>query len=264
MKIFGLLIHVLLAVPVLAHDSGDGNVLMRHYNVPQTNCHIHEYTDGERLEWDITEKTTIATNINPPWLVSHLRDGHRYTDPGSKGDVTHSHETYGSHTHKGEPVPSIITPNPSDKAEECPPQPCVPVIADLDTRKYFINYSDNTIRLGHENRFPLHLVFGFQGDPNNFCRVLMGYVDFSGRNRFDHQKEIRIEELPALIVDYRQPMGPDTVHSRCRSHASGRQIVKIVLRVNGCMLTEWTGGVAGAPSLLGIKKLATTWGALKQ
>lgn len=271
MRIFGLLLCVLLAVPVLAHDTGEGKAFTSHYDFPQTNCHIHVYTDGERLEWDITEKTTIATNMNPPWLVSHLREGHPHTDHDSKGvshhhrDVTHSHDTYGSHTHVGwTHTHEGKSVDPSNKAEDSPPQPCVPIIAKLDKRKYFINYSDNTIRLGHENKFTMHVVFWFQGDPEEFCRVLMGYVDFSRRNRFDRRKEITIEQLPALIVDYRQPMGPEYVHNRCRSNASARKIVKIALRVNGCMITEWMGGVAGAPSLLGEKKLAMTWGALKQ
>ena len=278
MRIFGWLLCVLLAVPVLAHNNGDGKAFASHYDFPQTNCHIHLYTDGERLEWDITGKTTIATNINPPWLVSHLRDGHRHTDHDGKRvshthrEVTHNHDTYGSHTHVGwthTHEGAGITPDTSDKAEARPPRGCVDALKSVDKSKYAINYSDDKIQLEHEAKYQQHLIFRFEGDTFEdirlgFCRVLMGYVDHSGRNRFDHRKEIARAELPELIIDHRQPMGPAYVHNRCKTNAAATQIVQLALRVNGCIITEWTDGVAGAPRLLGVNKLATTWGALKQ
>ena len=97
--------------PTFGHDvPGDPWKVVQHYDdyhVEGTPCHYHVYENGEVWDWDVTDETRLSENVNPPWLDSHLQDGHPHTDHDGKGvshphnDVPHTHDNYGRHTHTG-------------------------------------------------------------------------------------------------------------------------------------------------------------------
>jgi len=86
---------------------GDPRQIVRHYDDYHSEgvpCHVHIYADGPREEWDVRPESSIAVNVNPPWLTEHLRSGHPHVAHDGNAEahthgVPHSHDDYGAHTH---------------------------------------------------------------------------------------------------------------------------------------------------------------------